>query len=170
MKPSYYLEPDAEKVRSFFRTFSLHEDLISDLEKISINKIWIDETDNSWELEYTHSESIDSQLPDALTSQIISFFNLKNLCWKKPEQENSSVPLPDSEVRKDNDPTAIETRKQDITRMFLQKNRLRMQIAGLILISKKTKPICRPTMPCMGKSLRTDACLVKILKRILSFR
>ncbi|MBQ3366617.1 MAG: PolC-type DNA polymerase III [Acidaminococcaceae bacterium] len=108
MKPSYYLEPDAEKMRSFFRTFSLHRNLITDLEKICINKIWIDENENSWELEYSHSESIDSRLPDALTSQIINFFNLKNLCWKKPEQENSSVPLPDSEVQKDNNPTAEE--------------------------------------------------------------
>lgn len=33
MKPSFYLEPDAEKMRSFFRTFSLHEDLIADLKK-----------------------------------------------------------------------------------------------------------------------------------------
>ncbi|MBQ6430225.1 MAG: hypothetical protein IJK11_06440, partial [Acidaminococcaceae bacterium] len=90
------MEPDAEKMRSFFRTFSLHRNLITDLEKICINKIWIDENENSWELEYSHSESIDSRLPDALTSQIINFFNLKNLCWKKPEQENSSVPLPDS--------------------------------------------------------------------------
>ena len=113
MKPSFYLEPDAEKMRSFFRTFSLHEDLIADLKKISISKIWIDEADNSWELEYTHSESIDSRLPDALTGQIINYFNLKNLCWKKPEQETGSVPLPDSEVRKDNDPTAIETEQKD---------------------------------------------------------
>ena len=113
MKPSFYLEPDAEKMRSFFRTFSLHEDLIADLKKISISKIWIDEADNSWELEYTHSESIDSRLPDALTGQIINYFNLKNLCWKKPEQETGSVPLPDSEVRKDNNPTAIETEQKD---------------------------------------------------------
>ena len=113
MKPSFYLEPDAEKMRSFFRTFSLHEDLIADLKKISISKIWIDEADNSWELEYTHSESIDSRLPDALTGQIINYFNLKNLCWKKPEQETSSVPLPDSEVRKDNNPTAVETEQKD---------------------------------------------------------
>ena len=113
MKPSFYLEPDAEKMRSFFRTFSLHEDLIADLKKISISKIWIDEADNSWELEYTHSESIDSRLPDALTGQIINYFNLKKLCWKKPEQETGSVPLPDSEVRKDNNPTAIETEQKD---------------------------------------------------------
>ena len=113
MKPSFYLEPDAEKMRSFFRTFSLHEDLIADLKKISISKIWIDEADNNWELEYTHSESIDSRLPDALTGQIINYFNLKKLCWKKPEQETSSVPLPDSEVRKDNNPTAIETEQKD---------------------------------------------------------
>ena len=70
------------------------------MKKISISKIWIDEANNSWELEYTHSESIDSRLPDALTGQIINYFNLKNLCWKKPEQETGSVPLPDSEVQK----------------------------------------------------------------------
>ena len=99
MKPSFYLEPDAEKMRSFFRTFSLHEDLIADLKKISISKIWIDEADNSWELEYTHSESIDSRLPDALTGQIINYFNLKKLCWKKPEQAGSRI-LPGCSCRR----------------------------------------------------------------------
>ena len=53
MKPSYFLEPDAEKMRSFFRSFSLPKEYIAELEMFTVTKIWIDEAENSWELEYS---------------------------------------------------------------------------------------------------------------------
>ena len=90
MKPSYYLEPDAEKMRTFFRSFSLPEDVLADLEKISIHKIWIDEADNSWELEYDCAQPVQAGLLDTVTKQFTSFFALKSLYWKKREPENRS--------------------------------------------------------------------------------
>lgn len=53
MKPSYFLVPDAEKTRSFFRSFSLPKEYLADLEIIRISKIWIDEAETGWELEYS---------------------------------------------------------------------------------------------------------------------
>ena len=100
MKPSFYLEPDAEKVRSFFRTFSLHEDLISDLEKLSIHKIWIDEAENSWELEYSSTQT-DPKLFDALSAHIKTEFNLKHLVWKNL-QDNETLMQSDTESSQEN--------------------------------------------------------------------
>ena len=91
MKPSYYLEPDAEKIRSFFRSFSLPGKHIAGLDIIIINKIWIDETDNSWELEYSSSESVDTVLLDLLADRIQAAFNLNKLYWKGAQTEVSEI-------------------------------------------------------------------------------
>ena len=47
MKPSCFLIPDAEKIRSFFRSFSLPKDNNADLGTINVSKIWIDEAENN---------------------------------------------------------------------------------------------------------------------------
>ena len=91
MKPSFYLEPDAEKMRSFFRTFSLHEELMADLVKISISKIWIDEAENSWELEYSSPVQPDSRLLDTLSGHLTTSFNLKKVAWKRITDDTVSL-------------------------------------------------------------------------------
>ena len=98
MKPSYYLEPDAEKMRSFFRSFSLHKDLTTDLERISINRIWIDETENGWELEYSSPVQPDSNLLDTLSEHIKTSFNLKKLAWKRLQDAIVSVSIPATDI------------------------------------------------------------------------
>ena len=98
MKPSYYLEPDAEKMRSFFRSFSLHKDLTTDLERISINRIWIDETENGWELEYSSPVQPDSNLLDTLSEHIKTSFNLKKLAWKRLQDAIVSVSVPATDI------------------------------------------------------------------------
>ena len=64
MKPSCFLEPDAEKMQLFFRSFSLPSEYIDDLEAVSIKKIWIDEAENSWELEYSSVKPVDAEFLD----------------------------------------------------------------------------------------------------------
>ena len=98
MKPSYYLEPDAEKIRSFFRSFSLHKDLTADLERISINRIWIDETENSWEMEYSSPAQPDSGLLNILSEHIKNSFSLKELIWKQLAYDAVSITGVASEV------------------------------------------------------------------------
>ena len=96
MKPSYFLEPDAEKIRSFFRSFSLPKEFMADLEIISISKIWINESENSWELEYSSLKPVETRLMDALSDHIKSAFNLNILHWKLL-QEKVSLTQPASE-------------------------------------------------------------------------
>ena len=98
MKPSFYLEPDAEKMRSFFRTFSLHEELMADLVKISISKIWIDEAENSWELEYSSPVQPDFKLLDTLSDSFKTSFSLKKLAWKRVADAASSISGTSAEV------------------------------------------------------------------------
>ena len=83
MKPSFYLEPDAGKMQSFFHSLSLHKEFTDETEKICINKIWIDETEGSWEFEYSSSAQIDPKLLDALSDHIKASFSLKTLTWKQ---------------------------------------------------------------------------------------
>ena len=96
MKPSYFLEPDAEKIRSFFRSFSLPNEYIDDLETVSIRKIWIDDTENSWELEYASVKPVDAKLLDGLSDHIRTEFNLKKLYWK-PLRKDTELPHPAEE-------------------------------------------------------------------------
>ena len=93
MKPSYFLEPDAEKIRSFFRSFSLPNEYIDDLETVSIRKIWIDEAENSWELEYSFTKPVVDKLLDGLSDCIKAAFNLNFLYWK-PVMEEAVLPKP----------------------------------------------------------------------------
>ena len=98
MKPSYYLEPDAGEMQSFFRSLSLQKAFTDDLAKISINKIWIDEAENSWELEYFSPVRADSGLLSILSEHIKASFNLKSLAWKRL-QDNVSSAQPVSDIR-----------------------------------------------------------------------
>ena len=98
MKPSYYLEPDAEKIRSFFRSFSLHKDLTVDLERININKIWIDEAENSWEMEYSSPAQPNPGLLNILSEHIKNSFSLKELTWKQLAYDAVSISGVASEV------------------------------------------------------------------------
>ena len=98
MKPSYYLEPDAEKIRSFFRSFSLHKDLTVDLERININKIWIDEAENCWEMEYSYPAQPNPGLLNILSEHIKNSFSLKELTWKQLAYDAVSISGVASEV------------------------------------------------------------------------
>ncbi len=98
MKPSYYLEPDAEKIRSFFRSFSLHKDLTVDLERININKIWIDEAENCWEMEYSSPAQPNPGLLNILSEHIKNSFSLKELTWKQLAYDAVSISGVASEV------------------------------------------------------------------------
>ncbi len=93
MKPSYYLKPDAEEMQSFFRSLSLHKEFTDEIEKIYINKIWIEETESSWELEYSSSSQISSKLLDTLSDYIKTSFNLKHLAWKQLQEDVSLQPV-----------------------------------------------------------------------------
>ena len=93
MKPSYFLEPDAEKIRSFFRSFSLPKEYIAGLAMISVSRIWVDEEENCWELEYSSVKPVDAGLLDVLSGYGKAAFHLKDLYWK-PAQEDISLPQP----------------------------------------------------------------------------
>ena len=102
MKPSYYLVPDARETVAFFHSLSLPEELLDDIEKISIGKIWIDEAESSWELEYSSSPQINPQLLDTLSDYIKASFNLKHLAWKQLQEGVSlSQPVPELSQEKD---------------------------------------------------------------------
>ena len=107
MKPSYFLEPDAEKMRSFFRSFSLPKEYIADLETVSISKIWIDEAENSWELEYSSVKPAAAGLLDGLSNQIKTEFNLNQLFWK-PLRKDAELPHPEEEPVQTTVPAASE--------------------------------------------------------------
>ena len=92
MKPSYYLEPDAGEMLSFFQCLPLRKEFTDDAVKICVKKIWIDEAENGWELEYSSVVQPDTRLLDALSDHIKNSFNLKTLVWKR--QDTVSVPVP----------------------------------------------------------------------------
>ena len=98
MKPSYYLETEEEKIRSFFRSFSLHKDLTVDLERININKIWIDEAENCWEMEYSYPAQPNPGLLNILSEHIKNSFSLKELTWKQLAYDAVSISGVASEV------------------------------------------------------------------------
>ena len=75
MKPSCFLIPDAEKIRSFFRSFSLPKDNNVDLGTINVSKIWIDEAENNWELDYYSAKPADTMLLNVLSDYIRAEFN-----------------------------------------------------------------------------------------------
>ena len=104
MKPSFYLEPNAEKMRFFFRSFSLPGEQAADLETINISKIWVDETENSWKLDYISLKSVDAGILDELANRIKAEFNLNYLYWNMlktsiPPAKSVEDPIQGKEIR-----------------------------------------------------------------------
>ena len=109
MKPSCFLIPDAEKIRSFFRSFSLPKDNNVDLGTINVSKIWIDEAENNWELDYYSAKPADTMLLNVLSDYIRAEFNLNGVYWKLIHK-NISIPQPVVETMQEKESVSSETK------------------------------------------------------------
>ena len=81
MKPDHFLIPENEKIQVFFLSLFKSESERMKVTQIYTEKIWIDEKENTWDIEYTCPVSVGSELLDTLADGIKKQFRLNYVCW-----------------------------------------------------------------------------------------
>ena len=81
MKPGHFLIPENDKIQVFFQSLFKSESDRMKVTQIYTEKIWIDEKENTWDIEYTCPVSVGSELLDTLADGIKKQFRLNYVCW-----------------------------------------------------------------------------------------